>query len=216
MTRDNTAYKLELWQQYRSSEGCAKYFEFFRDYLQANYFDKLYTVNEETGEFELAPDLWNLSIDNKNTDYLYFYALNVFGEIPPYVSMNYTVYDDILNLYDTTLRYDSGAEGTRVSIQIFRKILKFNYNLANEHWNLLTLVRLVAEFIDVSSHKIHEISVEYSEQRFNTFMMTVPDNQYSRVLRVLIRLDANITDAMQKRIFNLPLGMRLDIQFYND
>lgn len=215
MTRDNTAYKLELWQQYRSSEACAKFFEFFRDYLQENYFDKLYTQNED-GTFSLAPDLWNLSIDNKRTEYIYFYALHILGEIPPYVSLSYTVYDDILNLYDTNLRYDSGAEGTRVSIDIFRKILKFNYNIQNEHWNLLTLLKLVAEFIDVPVSKIKDIQIEYSEHRFNTFTITVPKNEYSQALRTIIRLDANVSDAMQKRIFTLPLGMRLDFQFYEE
>lgn len=199
--------EIPLWQQYKSSRPIVQYWIFFKEYIQKKYIDNFYS------DGELGIWLKQLSINNNRTEFLYYYVFNILGQLPPYIITDLVTYDSGFD-YDKDLKYDSSSKGEKVSMIIFQKILKFVYNWNFKQWNIVTLVKLVAEFCNIPVKDINSIAIDYSETRFNTFILKVPDNDYSHVLQILFRQTADMSDVMDNNVFNLPVGMKIEIELY--
>lgn len=207
------AKEIKLYEQYRRNEPVKEYFSFLRDYIQEKYFDMYYIkINEK---YQAAKYVKELNIKTGISAYLYFYALNILGVHAPYINAAYYTYDVGLK-YDSGYTYDSGSIGERVSLTVFKKILAFVYNWGIEDWNVITLSQLIANFCEIDFVSINDIKVDYSQDRFNTFVVSVPKTNYSEILQTLFRMSADNTNVMAVNVFNFPVGMKVELVLYEE
>lgn len=191
--------KIKLWQQYEPNKTVKSLFVFLREHIQKKYFDILFK-KESLGSFTKE-----LSIVNAATDFLEFYAKNILGIYRPFFISDYQEWDRN-SKWDEGNLWDTAALGEKIPIDIFKKLLLFAYNWKYPVWNIETLIRLTADFIECPFSKVNiEFSNKYSHMINIILPLEYEQNYYANAFYILV--------STYPKLFNFPLGYTVGLVF---
>ena len=199
--------KIYLWEQYKRNDALVDFFDFLRDYLNDNYKDLFYkSIKNENGQvvdIEAGELLKEFSINEATSDYVAFYLKSIYNIMRPHYLVDRIYWDNRLQ-WDAYFKYDEGGTAEIVPIYLLKKIFTFIYNVNFLFWNVPNLAQMVADFIEVplSSIKVYRQKTTIASNQ-KVYIVEVPLNKYSNDLRIVYNTYQNI--------FNLPIGVKLDL-----
>jgi hypothetical protein len=181
---DNTAPKINLWQQYKKNDVILNFFKFLKTYWQTKYFDYLNNT--------LIP---NLSVYNATSKYLYFFALNIFNIQVPIKIEGGTKYDFGLP-YDSGYSQDTITGSVPVTFAEFKTILFFILDWSRPNWDIPTLFYLISKFTGLNWD---DILIEQDSTNLDLITITLPSNSSTLLFELMMNY--------YKDIFGLPFAV---------
>ena len=198
--------KIYLWEQYKRNDALVDFFDFLRDYLNDNYKDLFYkSIKNENGQvvdIEAGELLKEFSINEAESDYVAFYLKAIYNIMRPHYLVDRQFWDSRLK-WDAFYNWDEGGEAMLVPIYLLKKLFTWMYNVKYLFWNIPNLAGMLSDFIEepISKIKIYKNQTDVSNQKVYT--VELPLNRYSNDFRIVYNTYQNI--------FNLPIGVKLDI-----
>ena len=199
--------KIYLWEQYKRNDGLVEFFNFFRDYLNDNYKDLFYksikNSNNQITDIEAGKLLKEFSIAEAETDYLAYYLKNVYNIPRPHYLVDKTYWDNRL-YYDSYWKFDEGGTAELVPIYLLKKLFTWMYNVEHLVWNIPNIAKMFSDFIEepLQSIKVYRLKSSITQAQ-KVFTVELPLNRYSNDFRIVYNTYRNI--------FNLPIGVELDL-----